>query len=265
MKIKISQIGLPAHYVRGKTSAANIKDLLDVVLKTNGETAPEKLIGKKLNWPFHSPIIVAKNPEPKIGKSLGGDDKVKIKQWRPYEIIDGFHRLKIWQKLKQKEIEAVVKDDIVNPFDRFLMQYQTNSSHGLRLDKDARDEAIRKAYKEFKIPITKLSKAFGMHTSSIDRIIKFRQRIDRPRKKPAERKLDEASNLPTEMNAQDFLGRLGLLCNTFPHIQNDVGKLAHSIGPSRLGSIVATLKRLIVALQQPLTEKRSPTNGGQSE
>ena len=57
--IKITEIAMPEHYVRGKIISKNVTDLMNVVVAANGhlfsekdETDWRKLIGKKIKWPF---------------------------------------------------------------------------------------------------------------------------------------------------------------------------------------------------------------------
>ena len=77
--IKMNSIMMPEHYVRGKINGKNVSDLRDIVCNANGETDWHKLIGKKIKWPFHTPIEVAKNPEPSKGESLKGKKASRIK------------------------------------------------------------------------------------------------------------------------------------------------------------------------------------------
>ena len=266
--IKITAIGMPEHYVRGTLvdgrtvggiNGKNLNDLLDVVLKANGEIVPKKLRGKKIVWPFHTSIILAKNTEPLKGKKLKGvkaegKGKKKGKVWRPYELIDGGHRLTLWRRLGQKEIEATVKT-ITDPSERYKEQFDTNSSHGFRLDKDHRDNYVRTQHNVFKRSLVALAKETGLNRSSIIRIMAEKQRKKEPRKKGA---FTKTTTHEAELSIEGFYSRLMTLVSNYDRIQKELESflLANvtKAGRSKLGSIVAIIKRMAASFEVPLNE-----------
>lgn len=266
--IKIAAIGMPLHYVRGTlvdgrtvggVNGKNLNDLLDVVLKANGETDPKKLKGKKIAWPFHTPIIVAKNPEPPKGKKLKGvkkegKGKKEGKTWRAYELIDGGHRLTLWQRLRQKDIEATVKT-INDPSERYKEQFDTNSIHGFRLDKDHRDNYIRTQHNVFKRSLANLAKETGLDRSSIVRIMAEKQRKAGPRKKG---ELTKSTAHEAELSVEGFYARLMMLVSNYDRLQKELeGFLLANVtkaGRSKLGSIIAIIKRMAVSFEIPLNK-----------
>jgi len=234
--IKISEIVLPEHYIRESIKSKYVQDLLDVVATHNGVTSWSELVGKKtIQWPFPE-IEIGKNltPKPEKKPKVKGEKTkdVKAKKWFPFELIDGAHRLQVAKKLKKKEIDAITRN-IDNPGARFLHQYKTNVGHGLRLDKDARDNAIRTAAKVFSFTQKQLVQETGLDVSSVSRIINSRQRKEGPRSKPRRNEpiidtlIDTAENIPSlkdtaepaSMTVEGFLDRLQGLVREFPKLQ----------------------------------------------
>lgn len=266
--IKMSSIMMPEYYVRGKLNSRNINDLMDIVIKTHSSLFKDsdkpdwhELVGKKLHWPFHTPIEVAKNPSPPKGEKLkgkgiktSGKGKKKATIFKAHEIIDGGHRFTVWRRLKQKEIEARVKD-IPNFAQRFLEQYRTNAAHGLRLDKDARDNAVRIAHTVFKVSLTDLGKETGLDRSSIIRIIANKQRKEGPRSK---KKGDLAAPAGSqgEMSVNGFIERVQTLHANFSRLQDGLASFlianVTASGRSKLGAMVSTLKKLADIFEAPL-------------
>jgi hypothetical protein len=233
--IKISEITLPEHYVRGATKKSHINDLLSVVAGANGVEEPEKLIGKKdIKWPF-PPIEIGRTGDTtykdlekleeeivnikdaiktekkrdtprqenlsKLGLELDLNKQnlkvLKGKKSFPFELIDGAHRLAVARILKLEEIDGTIKN-IEPGAERFLRQYNLNAGHGLRLDKDMRDNAIRILSTVYKIPQKAIVAETGLDVSSVSRIIANKQRTNAPRKKAEPRKQKP------EFNEKDF-------------------------------------------------------------
>ena len=229
--IKISDITLPEHYVRGTVKSKHVSDLLDVVATHNGVATWADLIGKKtIQWPFPE-IDIGKNltPKPeKVAKKKGEKvTKPKGKKWFPFELIDGAHRLAVAKRLKRKEIEAITRG-IDDPGARYMHQYKTNVGHGLRLDKDARDNAIRTLAKVFNVSQKELVKETGLDVSSVSRIINARQRKEGPRAKPSRQGPTVTTiEAPTEstttesgsMTVEGFIDRLQGIVREFPKLQ----------------------------------------------
>jgi len=233
--VKISEITLPEHYVRGQIKSKHVQDLLDVVATHNGVAAWSDLVGKKtVQWPFPE-IEIGKNltPKPdKIKKEKGDKTKApKLKKWFPFELIDGAHRLTVAKRLKMKEIDAITRG-IDNAGARYLHQYKTNVGHGLRLDKDARDNAIRTLAKVFSISQKELVKETGLDVSSVSRIINSRQRKEGPRSAPSKPRanvtytatdaeaISTASPAPSgSMTVEGFIDRLQGITREFPKLQ----------------------------------------------
>jgi len=243
--IKMSEIALPEHYVREKVVGKNLADLMDIIVKHNDglfqeqeSREPSKLKDKKLKWPFDSSILVAKLKEPEPAKPLKDGEKAetkkkgKAKVWKKFEIIDGMHRFTLWRRLGQKEIEANVKV-IDEPGERYLEQYRTNSNHGLRIDKDGRDNAVKVAHNVYKISLGALVKETGLSRASVTRICASKQRKEGPRKK-AEKKTEAAKKAGSTFASPDapalgmsvtgFIERLQLLLNEFPNIADELTK-----------------------------------------
>lgn len=233
--VKINEITFPEHYVRGTVKSKHVQDLLDVVASHNGVGAWSDLIGKKtIQWPFPE-IEIGKNLTPKPDKAKKGEKKGKNnKKWFPFELIDGGHRLTVAKRLKLKEIDAITRN-IDNPGARFLHQYKTNVGHGLRLDKDARDNAIRTLAKVFNVSQKELVKETGLDVSSVSRIINSRQRKDGPRAPATPRALPIPStgadidstesssrgnvNINEGMTVEGFIDRLQGLTKEFKRLQ----------------------------------------------
>lgn len=242
--VKINTIAPPPHYVRGKISAKNIADLTDVAVKSHihlfkDQKNPDwrELKGKKLTWPFSEPIEVAIN---KGGKKEG--EKIK-----PYEIIDGMHRWTIWKRLKQVEI-PIKPSMLVDPKQRFLKQYQTNISHGLRLDKDSRDNAIKIAHTIYKVSLTELTKETGLSRASVARILASKQRKVGPRKKSEPKDIKTAPSTQVEMSATNFIDRVQMLIFNYPRLEKEIDDFLRQnlkeSGKSKLGIVVSTLKKI---------------------
>ena len=174
-KIKINEIQLPEHYIRGSVENKNVKDLLNIVLTHNnvGDIGELKK-DQEIVWPF-PPIEIAKNLSKKPEKEKGKKKSKGEKKWFAYEILDGVTRWTVAKKLKLKEIDATVKG-IDDPKDRFVHQYTTNVGHGLRLDKDARDNAIRLLSSVYKLTGKAIAKECGLDEGSVSRILKNKQR-----------------------------------------------------------------------------------------
>ena len=243
--IKMSEIALPEHYVREKVVGKNLADLMDIIVKHNDglfqeqeSREPSKLKDKKLKWPFDSSILVAKLKEPEPAKPLKDGEKAetkkkgKAKVWKKFEIIDGMHRFTLWRRLGQKEIEANVKV-IDEPGERYLEQYRTNSNHGLRIDKDGRDNAVKVAHNVYKISLGSLVKETGLSRASVARICASKQRKEGPRKK-AEKKTEAAKKAGSSFASPDapalgmsvtgFVERLQLLLNEFPSLADNLSR-----------------------------------------
>jgi hypothetical protein len=255
---------MPEHYVRGKINGKNVSDLMDVVVKAHGSLFKEgkpvdwhDLIGKKLSWPFHTPIEVARNM-PEKGKPLKKSEsavegKKKGKVFKPFELIDGGHRLTVWRRLKQKELPAIIKD-IKDPGERFKEQYETNSSHGLRLDKDQRDDYVRVAHTVYKKSLSILAKETGLHRNSIIRILAEKQRKKEPRKKRGE--FSSAQTVQSDMSVQGFLERLQILTAALPKLKNEIKKFLMEnftrSTQSKLTVIVSQVREIAVTLEAPI-------------
>ena len=235
-QVKVNEIVLPEHYIREGIRGKHVNDLLDVVCLANGVTDHKELIGKKIDWPFPE-IEIAKNltPKPEKPKKKKGEKASKVKgaktkKWFPFEIIDGGHRWTVAKRLKMKEISAVTKS-IDEPGDRFLQQYRTNVGHGLRLDKDARDNAIRILSTVFKKSQKEIVQETGLDVSSISRIISSKQRKEGPRKKAKKRDtepLAESGKSSIDgMTVAGFLERLQILTDEFPKLSASI--LAHLV------------------------------------
>jgi hypothetical protein len=267
--VKIASIIMPEHYVRGKINGKNVSDLMDVVVKTHGHLfkdgkAPDwhELISKKLTWPFHTPIELAKNPTPTPGKALKkseatleGRGKKKGRVFKPFELIDGGHRLTVWRRLKQKEIPATIKD-IKDPAERFKEQYETNSSHGLRLDKDQRDNYVRVAHTVYRKSLSILAKETGLHRNSIIRILAEKQRKKTPRQKKGE--FTTGQSLQSDMSVQGFIDRIQILTTAFPRLKDQIKAfLIENIttsGKSKLSSLVSQVRDIATTLEAPLIQ-----------
>lgn len=256
--LNIVDIKMPEHYVRGKINGKNVSDLMDVVVKANGHLfATEKsrdwkeLVGKKVVWPFHAPILVAKNKAPVIkvdaepGKEATKEEKAKakgaakkkmkeaLKGFKAFELIDGGHRLTVWKRLKQKTIPAITKN-FDEPSERFLEQYRTNAAHGLRIDKDGRDNAIRIAHEIYKVSINNLAKETGLDRSSIKRILAEKQRKKGPREKAGKNKSETFSpsaTVITDMSVIGFIERLEILLAAFPKLASELTEVVSKVKP----------------------------------
>lgn len=157
--------------------------------------------------------------------------KLESKNVFPYEIIDGGHRWTVAKRLKISDIEAKIRD-IPNHGERYLEQYKLNSAHGLRLDKDQRDNAIRTLVKEFKIPQNALIKETGLTTASISRIVADKQRTGLPKKKGGGRPRNNSqlgSSPPiSDMSPEGFVDRLNQIIIEFPRLEVSLGKMLES-------------------------------------
>ena len=268
--VKMSSIMLPQRYVREKINSKNLTDLLDVVKKANQKhltkdgNFPKDMKKVVLEWPFNAPVLLTKNAKPdslgtKEAQALKGEGvkatgkgKKKGKTFFPYEIIDGVHRYTLWRRLKQKEIEARIIT-VESPEDRFLEQYKTNASHGLRIDREGRDNFIRVAHKEFNVSLTKLAKESGLDRSSIVRILQTREHKKAVRQAQASTSPGKAAfNVPSidmsDMSVTGFLERLQMLLNAYPKLAPQIDKYltenSTSIGKSKLGGIASRLRAI---------------------
>lgn len=156
-KIKLSELKPPTWYIRRRLSQQNFEDLLTV-----GKSSK--------SWPFPDIEVVKLSAAEleKLSKSK------KTKDFR-YEVIDGWTRTNVAEALKLPSISAKILN-LTAPKARFIEQYTTNATHGLRLDKDERDEAIRHMGKEFKMKEAEIAKITGLSQQSISRVIHNRQR-----------------------------------------------------------------------------------------
>lgn len=243
MNVKLSAIAMPQaftnderldpklnYYIRGKVNSKNVKDLMDVVVNAHGHLFKDskkldwkELKGKKLSWPFHTPVVLAKNPDPQKGEKLKGPHaketgkgKKRGKVFKGYELLDGATRMTVWRRLGQKEIPAEIKT-VTDPGQRFAIQYRTNAGHGLRLDKDSRDNAVRIFHNAYKWSLNQLAKETGMDRSSITRILADKQRKKGPREK-GKGSFVESAGHEAEMSVQGFHERLMSLLSNFPRI-----------------------------------------------
>ena len=67
--IKLTDIALPEHYVRGKINKPHIQYLLEIAKSASNKA-----------WPFNTPILLAKNTAPKKGEKLTGKEAGKGKK-----------------------------------------------------------------------------------------------------------------------------------------------------------------------------------------
>lgn len=227
--IKVNEITLPEHYVRDQVKSSHVNDLLDVVASANGVKDWKELIGKKIDWPF-DPIDIGKNLAPKPEPAKKGEKKPKgekPKRWFPFEIIDGAHRWTVAKRLRLKDIDATTRT-IDNPADRFMHQYRTNVSHGLRLDKDTRDNAVRIMVNVYKMGVKEVAKEAGIAMSSVSRIANSKQRKTEPRKKAARNpkkgqiigsQPSTGNGVADGMTVEGFLERLQTLAGEFHRLQ----------------------------------------------
>lgn len=161
MKIKISDIQIPEVYLR-KRKPSHVAYLLDVAKQSS-------------QWPF-DPIEVAGNGVSKITKikPKEGDKKGKTRTIKPWELLDGGHRVAVAVKMGLKDIPAIEKN-IKDPGLRFLEQFRANSSHGLKLDVPERNQAIWELVNRFHMKVTTVADATGLHKASVSRIATKKQ------------------------------------------------------------------------------------------
>ena len=175
MLLNVKELYHPKLYVRMKIKDVNIKDLLDIAKNNKDEK-------KQLVWPFPA-IEVVKN-----GKA--------------YEILDGNRRTMVAKALKVEAIPAKILE-IKDPGERYLYQIKANL-HGMMLDKDQRDNAIRLLAVQFKMKPEDLTKEFKLTKASISRILNKKQRKTEPRKRPTENREGEGDFSPTNLMERSF-------------------------------------------------------------
>jgi hypothetical protein len=243
MQVKLSDVTLPKHYIRGKAVISKqVDNLMAIVAGHNGVKPEEwkKLVGKKsIEWPFPALDIspVKEDETKKEGTAPRSKAKKKtLKKTFKYEINDGGHRFTVAKRLKMPAIEATIKN-LKPGLDRYLEQYRTNL-HGLQLDKDQRDDFIRTCVQVFGAKQRQLAKDTGLDEASISRIIHEKQRIKGPRKKATKREretftgngADDTSTIPpAEMSVAGFLERLQILMNEVPRLQTKLLEHSHTM------------------------------------
>jgi len=186
--MELSKITFPNVYVREQVKKSHWQELGAVVALANGVKDWRELISsekkfKKISWPFE-PIVIAKlssDEKEEIKEELEGEKKKETdKPVVPtYEIVDGVHRFTLLQQLKQVETEVIVKA-LPDASERFLEAFKSSSSHGLRLSKDERDQAIKTMVKKLKMKVEHVARETGLHKASISRIANSKQRKTTP-------------------------------------------------------------------------------------
>lgn len=163
--IKLTEIGLPPRYIRKplrelkvRSQPERIKGALAKLTKT--DHFEDMLEHVKTNgWTF-PPIEVIQISESK--------EKTK-KKILPWQLQDGFHRLRVAYALNYPTIQAVINKSN-SPGEAFLRQYTANNHHGLKLDRASRDRAIWVMRNVYKYQIVPLGKMAGLTPASISRI-----------------------------------------------------------------------------------------------
>lgn len=155
MKIKLSDIAPPANYVREGIKPARIQDFVRI----GAQLTPDQEIPKKpklILWPF-PPILV---------RQIKKDPS--LKKQKPFELIDGGHRLKVAKIFGLKDIPGEISP-VQTAGKAFLLQIKTADNGPLPLSNRERAQAIWTLYHEFKMTQEQIGKEFGYHRSQISR------------------------------------------------------------------------------------------------
>lgn len=229
MKIKISDIQVPKAYIR-KRKASHVAYLLEIA-KT----------GKILD-----PIEIASNgvKKPTKVKKNGKTETIK-----PWELLDGQHRIKVNQLLKLPEINAIEKP-IKDPGRRFLEQFKANSSHGLKLDLDERSQAIWEMVNTFKMQKREVAKQTGLHESSVGRIAARKQgwlgykpdSMKRTRKDGDDPGAPEGGNV---FEPHQFADHLAIMVNDYKKQKDKIVEALQAKFGAKLNDFVISLAAMV--------------------
>jgi len=174
VKIKLSDIAFPEYYVRLAIDKSRVEYFVQTVADLAPDQDPKKPRLKTWTLP---PIKVAKI-EPIAGQHLEqeatGIGKKKAIVSKPYELIDGRHRVETATLLGLKDIDAELIS-IKDAGKRFIEQFTLNNEGPLSFNAQSRANAVwimanvyHIAQKDL-VPITK------MHKASISRIAAKKQ------------------------------------------------------------------------------------------
>lgn len=206
MKLKIADIEIPKSYLR-KPKKTHV-DYLYEIAKQGG--APD-------TWVLDD-IEVAPNETPPKVKGQ------KQKTAKPYELIDGGHRLKVAQRFKLDEIPGKVVN-VKDPALRHLEGYKANSSHGLKLEIADRNQFIWDMVHTFNWPQDRIAKETGLHKSSVSRIADKKQGWKGYKPESMKRgkpKLREQADHDAILSPPQFADHLEILLDDFPKQKSEI-------------------------------------------
>lgn len=199
-EVKLDEIKRPKAYIRKRISKGYVAELVEIAKESK-------------EWPF-PPVTLTRTARATKQTKKGGKP---LRETTIIEVIDGNHRIETARELKYKTIPAEFKE-FKTPADAYLYQYKSNVSHGLKLNKDLRDEAIRVLHFEHKVNQADLVKATGLTQASVSRILSKKQRTGAPRKKSKGGKETKKARVTTTDEAfspKAFLERIGYLVEEF--------------------------------------------------
>jgi len=155
MKLKLTDLVLPKRYVRHRIKGGHVQELLAVV---RGAAGPG---GKPTSLSPLPPLLVRP-----LAVQKGKGQK--------YEVLDGMHRLRVAGRLKLSSVDADVKK-YASDADAYMAQLTTNLSHGLALDRESRDEAVKTLGKVYHVGVREIARQTKLAPASVSRIIAGKQ------------------------------------------------------------------------------------------
>jgi len=267
MKIQFKDISFPEHYIRFKVDKRRVEDFIRIA----AGLSPEQEIPRKpklLNWPF--PNIEVTKIEAKAGEKLtsepekGKGKKVKVKILRPYELIDGRHRMTALARFGIRETEAKIMT-VKEPADRYLMQYHTNANGPLALEPYAKAQAIWTMVNVYHIKQAEVVKETNFTKASISRIASKKQGwAKHGGARPGAGRREGEAVPPSDGNGKDlglftpnqFVDRLLVMAGEYKKSKTAILKAAKdNLNHRDLDTLIEVLKAFVLDLENELAEK----------
>ncbi len=212
-------------YIRKKTDEDYVQELVEVTKTTK-------------TWPF--PPIILTHAKKAVGEAV-------------YEIVDGFHRFAVAIEVKAKTIPAEVIGRPADDGEIVALQMKYNLQHGMRLEKDDRDRAIKIMRDKYSMKLDSISRLTGLDLSSVSRISRNLQRKTKEQK--AAGKAERAA--PRDYDPNSWFT---LLSDLNSEAFNKMEELA-----TYFQSHKARLNGIISATQQRLQELQGMPGGGEED
>jgi hypothetical protein len=225
IKVKLTDIAYPEHYVRLAVDSARV----DYFIQTVADLAPDQDPKKPKLKAWTLPPVKVVKIEPEAGKHLEqeatGKGKKKAIVLKPYELVDGRHRVETATRLGMKEIDAEVVS-IKDSGKRFIEQFTLNNEGPLSFNAQSRANAVWIMANIYKIPQKDLVPITKMHKASISRIASKKQGFWE-KGKPKKAKKETVTGAPEYIPSQLF-DRLVIMTGADGYQKIKTGFLAYA-------------------------------------